>query len=154
MSALVLVALFLQMPGHAQQHKGDEAMLTYLRGQSVVPIFHGWLQNPDGSLTVERWPKGAKDQIVVPPYPGGRRGGLPIVATFHTHPNLGPDYQQEPSLTDTRAVRDDPDLKCAQYQGEFVISKADIYLIRPDGTVATVGDTSALLNLANPNPNS
>ena len=37
-----------QVPGHAQR-KGDESMLTYLRGQGVEPVYSGWLQNPDGT---------------------------------------------------------------------------------------------------------
>ncbi|MBS1252721.1 MAG: hypothetical protein MAG451_01763 [Anaerolineales bacterium] len=44
-----------------------------------------------------------------------------------------------------RAVRDDPDLKGAFYVGEFVISRASIYVIAPDGRVSEVGETQALL---------
>jgi hypothetical protein len=40
---------------------------------------------------------------------------------------------QEPSETDKRAVRDDPDLKGNDYVGEFVISQAVIYLVSPAG---------------------
>jgi len=49
---LVLGALVVfQAPGSAQQsvRHSDEQMLTYLKGQSVTPIYHGWQQNPDGS---------------------------------------------------------------------------------------------------------
>jgi proteasome lid subunit RPN8/RPN11 len=68
-----------------------------------------------------------------------------IVATFHTHPNTGSDYLQEPSETDRRAVQDDPDLKGEFYVGEFVIAQETIYLIAPSGQVSEVGDTKALL---------
>jgi hypothetical protein len=68
------------------------------------------------------------------------------VATFHTHPNPGPDYQQEPSPTDVLAVRDDADLKSANYEGEYVIAAALVYFIRKDGAVETVGSTATLLN--------
>ena len=102
------------------------------------------LESPDGSLTVERWPQGSQNQIVVPPHPGGNRGNRIIVATFHTHPNQEPDFQQEPSLTDIRAVRNDPDLSRVEYEGEYVISRDAIYQVRRDGTVATVAGTRAM----------
>jgi hypothetical protein len=103
------------------------------------------LRYADGSLEIERWPVGAQNQISVPPHLGGRRGNWTVAATFHTHPNPGPDYQQEPSLTDIRGVRDDPDLGHADYEGEFVISADWVYLIRRDGRVELVGETNAVL---------
>jgi hypothetical protein len=105
------------------------------------------LRNADGSLAVERWPRGAQNEILVPSHPGGQRVGLPIVATFHTHPNPGPDYQQEPSLTDIRAVRDDPDLNHPDYEGEYVISREWIYRIRKNGQVELVGETKTVLKV-------
>jgi len=72
---------------------------------------------------------------------------LEIVASFHTHPNTGSDYLQEPSETDNRAVRDDPDLKGEDYVGEFVISQAVIYLISPTGQVREMDDTEAVFTL-------
>ncbi len=72
--------------------------------------------------------------------------GLEIVASFHTHPNTGSDYLQEPSETDKRAVRDDPDLKGEDYVGEFVISQAVIYLVSPAGQVREMDDTDAVLS--------
>src|SRR5581483_2424279 len=69
------------------------------------------LRDATGSIHVDRWPAGQTDGIVLPPRDGGRVGGAEIVATFHTHPNTGGGYLQEPSDTDRRAVRDDPDLK-------------------------------------------
>jgi hypothetical protein len=71
-------------------------------------------------------------------------GGNNIVASFHTHPNTGTDFLQEPSETDKRAVRDDPDLKGLAYVGEFIISRETIYLIAPNGQVRKVADTQAL----------
>lgn len=85
------------------------------------------LRNADGSLDVERWPTGRQNEIYVPVHTRGLRGDRPIVATFHTHPNTGPDYQQEPGLTDIRGVRDDADLSHADYEGEYVISIDWIY---------------------------
>ena len=81
----------------------------------------------------------------MPPHPACRIGGRDIVATFHTHPNTGTDFLQEPTATDRQAVRDDPDLKESCYVGELVISQAKTYLISPNGQVREVADTSELL---------
>lgn len=105
------------------------------------------LRNPDGSLTIERWPRGLQDQIVVPPHEEGNREGLRIVATFHTHPNFGLEFQQEPSLTDIRAVRDDQDLHHPEYEGEYVIARNALYRILHDGRVELLGDSRALLSI-------
>jgi hypothetical protein len=105
------------------------------------------LRNADGSMEVERWPVGTRNEILVPSHPGGRRGDRSIVATFHTHPNPGPDFQQEPSLTDIRGVRDDPELSNPGYEGEYVISSDWIYLIRRNGRIELVGETKAVLNI-------
>jgi hypothetical protein len=67
-----------------------------------------------------------------------------IVATFHTHPNPGADFRQEPGLTDIRAVRDDPDLRHPDYEGEYVVASEALYRIFPDGRVEQVGDTKEL----------
>jgi proteasome lid subunit RPN8/RPN11 len=82
---------------------------------------------------------------LVPRHPGGKRNNLSIVATFHTHPNPGPEFQQEPSLTDIRAVRDDPDLSPPDYEGEYVIASEWIYRIHKNGRVESVGETKAVL---------
>ncbi len=105
------------------------------------------LRDADGLLTVERWPSGMQNQIVVPPHPGGIRSGRLIVATFHTHPNLGVEFQQEPSLTDIRAVRDDPDLDHPDYEGEYVITLEWIYRIRKNGQVERIVQTKAALKI-------
>jgi len=98
------------------------------------------LRDAAGNLSVARWPKGAQDTIILPPRPNCRISGKDIVASFHTHPNTGSDYLQEPSETDKRAVRDDPDLKGAFYGGEFVISTDKVYLITPNGQVSEIGN--------------
>jgi hypothetical protein len=106
------------------------------------------LRNADGSLAVVRWPRGLRNQIVVPPHPGGVSEGRVIVATFHTHPNTGPDYQQEPSLTDRRAVSEDPDLRHPEYEGEYVISVATVYRVHLDGSVEVVGGSREVLGVS------
>ncbi|PYJ97544.1 MAG: hypothetical protein DME23_14990 [Verrucomicrobia bacterium] len=96
-------------------------------------------------MQVIRWPRGAGNTIDVPPHPGCRAEGLEIIVSFHTHPNTGPDYVQEPSETDKRAVRDDPDLKAPHYSGELVISAALLYFVTPTGDVVELGETERIL---------
>ncbi|CAN5453924.1 hypothetical protein BH20ACI1_BH20ACI1_28140 [soil metagenome] len=95
------------------------------------------------NLSVVRWEKGKQNEIVLPPHRNCFIDGKEILASFHTHPNIGRDFQQEPSLTDIRAVRDDPDLKGENYMGEFVVSKDVIYLINPFGEVVGIGKTES-----------
>jgi hypothetical protein len=125
--------------------------LAWLQSQpgSTTPHEEGGfiVQASEGSLAIERWPTGILNKIEVPDHSEGRYRGNLIVATFHTHPNSGPAFQQQPSLTDIRAVRLDPDLRHFEYAGEFVISVAVLYQILPDGVVLELGDTRALLNL-------
>ncbi len=103
------------------------------------------LSDEIGNLSVFRWPKGVQNSIVLPSHPDCKFDERDIVATFHTHPNTGSDFLQEPSETDKRAVRDDPDLKDEFYAGEFVISQEKIYLISPNGQVSEVGYTWEIL---------
>ncbi|MBI5650841.1 MAG: hypothetical protein HZC40_10430 [Chloroflexi bacterium] len=103
------------------------------------------LRDATGTLSVVRWQTGAQDTIIVPPHPNCKIGGNDILATFHTHPNTADEYLQEPSETDRRAMRDDPDLKGRFYEGEFVISQETIYLIAPNGQVSEAGRTREIL---------
>ena len=105
------------------------------------------VRDEDGSLSVRHWQKGLQDTIQVPPHGNCIFDGLEIVASFHTHPNTGNDYLQEPSETDKRAVRDDPDLKGDEFIGEFVISQAVIYLVSPAGQVREMDDTEAAFGM-------
>lgn len=102
------------------------------------------VRDVDRNLSVVRWTKGLKDSIQVPLHAGCKIDGLEIVASFHTHPNTGDDYLQEPSETDKRAVHDDPDLKGSEYIGEFIITQAIIYLVTPAGQVREMDDTQAV----------
>jgi len=99
------------------------------------------LRDSAGDLSIERWPHGQQNAIVVPPHPNCRTNDRDIAATFHTHPNTGSDYLQEPCETDRRAVRDDPHLKGSFYEGEFVISAQTVYLIARTGQVSEVAKT-------------
>jgi len=96
------------------------------------------------NLSVIRWEKGSQNEIILPPHKNCFAHGKAIVASFHTHPNTGRDFQQEPSLTDIRAIRDDFDLKGKFYLGEFVISRENIYLIEPSGLFNVIDKTDEL----------
>jgi hypothetical protein len=102
------------------------------------------LRGPTGNLSVVRWPKGVQNSILMPPHQNCRIGESDIISTFHTHPNTGSDYLQEPGETDKRAVRDDLDLKGELYEGEIVLSQEKIYLIAPNGQVSEVGLMQAI----------
>lgn len=104
------------------------------------------LRGAKGGLDILRWPKGAQSKIVLPPHPNCKIGEWDIIATFHTHPNTGDDFLQEPGETDRRAVKDDPDLQGMEYEGEFVVSQQVIYLITPTGQVSEVGFTSEIFS--------
>lgn len=99
----------------------------------------------EDELSVRLWQAGEENQIKVPEHRGCAVDGLPIVATFHTHPNTGPDYLQEPGETDKRGVRDDAELKGSLYVGEFVVADEMVYLITPGGTVRELDKRSELL---------
>jgi hypothetical protein len=105
----------------------------------------GFVVDSTGDLKVVRWPRGGPDAIDVPTHTGCKIEEAEIVASFHTHPNIGQDYLQEPGETDQRAVRDDPDLKGENYVGEFVVSHEVIYLITPHGQVREIEETGEVL---------
>jgi len=125
-----------------------QAWMDSLPGTSNAHEEGGFvLRDGSGNLRVERWPSGAQRTIVVPPHRGCRIGAEEIIASFHTHPNSGTAFLQEPSQTDKRAVRDDLDLKGASYEGEWVISQETLYLIDPYGSVGVLGRTRDLLGI-------
>lgn len=99
----------------------------------------------DDRLSARRWPPGEGNMIRVPNHAGCAVDGLPIVGTFHTHPNTGPDFLQEPSETDKRGVKEDADLKGGLYVGEIVVTSEMIYLITPGGTVREMDTRLELL---------
>jgi hypothetical protein len=103
------------------------------------------LRDASGILSVERWRKGEQDTIILPAHENCRVGDSDIVASFHTHPSTGSNYVQEPSETDRRAVREDPNLKGTLYEGELVISQEKVYLIETNGQMSEVGNTRDIL---------
>ena len=94
-----------------------------------------------GALSVIRWEKGTNNEIILPRHKNCFVDGKDVIASFYTHPNTGENFQQEPSLTDIRAVRDDFDLKGEFYLGEFVISEENVYWIEPSGQISVFGKT-------------
>lgn len=50
--AVALAIIAFPTSGTAQNigKVGEDASLTYISGQSVAPVFHGWLENPDGTF--------------------------------------------------------------------------------------------------------
>jgi proteasome lid subunit RPN8/RPN11 len=104
------------------------------------------LRDEAGKMSVIRWPRGETDYIFMPPHADCRITDKEIIGTFHTHPNTGLDYLQEPGEADRRAVRDDPDLKGVGYVGELVISQQAIYLITPSGEISEVATTRDILS--------
>ncbi|CAN5641346.1 hypothetical protein BH11PLA2_BH11PLA2_15710 [soil metagenome] len=105
------------------------------------------VKEPTGEYAIHRWPRGTEYYIDPSEHPNCHSDSLPIIASFHTHPNIGTGSQQSPGKADIRAVRDDPDLKATHYLGEFVISNAEIYLVAPDGVVHNVGATGVILRM-------
>lgn len=87
--ALALAVVAFQTPGVSQGlgRTGDDRSLTYTHRQSVVPIFHGWIETPDGSFELlfsyinRNWqeeldiPVGPNNTIQ--PAPFGPDGGQP-----------------------------------------------------------------------------
>ena len=95
-------------------------------------------------IRVERLPSSANDSLSFPHCPNGQHAGQEIVGSFHTHPNTGTEWQQEPSSQDIRLSKVYPETM-GPYQ--FVISRETIYHIDNHGQVTVVGSTSELLNL-------
>ncbi len=105
------------------------------------------LRDRHNRLRVVRWPKGSKEEIVVPDHADCKIGNEEIIASFHTHPNTGRDYAQKPSWLDCQNVRSDRRLKGEHYQGELVLSHKMIYLIKPNGDVLRLGEPRTVIGI-------
>lgn len=103
------------------------------------------VEDDNDERCVIHWPAGSQDELVVPLHEGCRVDEQRIVATFHTHPNTGNHYRQEPGRVDIRAVSGDPDLRASDYVGEFVVSEKWVYLIGQAGEVTQVGTREDIL---------
>lgn len=103
------------------------------------------LRDTAGTIRVSRWPRGTSSEIVVPPHSDYQYEGQAIIASFHTHPNTGRAFRQEPSTMDRWTIRDNSNLKGVDYIGEFVLSKDAVYLVDQRGQVTTVGTNTEML---------
>lgn len=97
-----------------------------------------------GELEVERLSEGGRDSLSYPICADGTYNGKRIVGTFHTHPNTGWDWTQEPSPQDIRLSADYPETMGPH---QFVIGAETIYHIDNEGVVTNVGSTLELLGL-------
>jgi proteasome lid subunit RPN8/RPN11 len=93
-------------------------------------------------LSVERWPQGKGASMQPPISKDGTHNGKKIVASFHTHPNVGPGWKQGPSNADVNFVKNHP--KTAG-NDHFVVSKETVYHIDSKGNVSEAGKTSEVL---------
>jgi hypothetical protein len=112
-----------------------------------IPIEQGGfiLSDPQtGGLQVERLPPAGRDSLTYPICSDGRYNGKLIVGTFHTHPNTGPDWTQEPSRQDIQLSKQFPE---TMGRHQFVVSVETIYHIDNDGVVSEAGRTGELLGL-------
>lgn len=79
----------------------------------------GWIVgHDDGTNTVQRWPDdhATNRGIPVPPRPEGARG------SFHTHPNIGPEWEYGPSGPDWRRFGDVP-----ASEPHYIIARDGVY---------------------------
>jgi hypothetical protein len=55
LGALAVTLVIFQVVGHSQNgnlNGEDDTLQTYTHGQSVVPVYGGWIKNPDGSFNL------------------------------------------------------------------------------------------------------
>ncbi len=102
-----------------------------------------------GLITVIRLPSSARDSLSYPLCPNGLYQGQEIIGSFHTHPNVGKEWRQEPSPQDIRLSKDYPETMGTH---QFVISRETIYHIDNDGLVTVVGRTAEVLKLGTEEP--
>lgn len=95
-----------------------------------------------GDVEVVRLPARERDSLAFPICADGMYRGKQIVGSFHTHPNTGTEWRQEPSVQDIRLSQDYPD---TMGKHQFVIAEKKIYHIDSDGVVTEMGPTRQLL---------
>lgn len=105
---------------------------------------------PTGFITVIRLPSSARDSLSYPHCPNGQYQGQDIVGSFHTHPNTGKEWRQEPSPQDIRLSKEYPETTGTH---QIVISRDQVYRIDNDGLVTVVGRTAEVLKLEIEEPN-
>ncbi len=97
-----------------------------------------------GEVIVKRLPSSERDSLSYPLCSDGKYQGQEIVGSFHTHPNTGKEWQQEPSPQDVRLSKEFPETMGPH---QFVISRDTIYHVDNNGVVSAVGHTADVLRL-------
>jgi hypothetical protein len=95
-----------------------------------------------GELSTARYPSGEGASIMPFISKDGMHNGKEIIASFHTHPNVGDEWDPKPSPADVNFVKN---YTKSVGNEHFVISRDTIYRIGPDGKVTESGETSKLL---------
>jgi hypothetical protein len=92
------------------------------------------VRNADGSLGVERWPRGVGASITPPPRDAnGRYNGKEVLGEFHTHPNPpvdgnGNQWTQGGHAGDWNGIAHE------NYPGEsYIISRDHVWVVSPSG---------------------
>jgi hypothetical protein len=120
-----------------QQSQANDPINRHEEGGYIV-------LSQDGSLGMERWPRGEQSRIVPSPLAADNRyNGKPVVAAFHTHPNPSVDeegrlWEQAPSASDRRWHGR------RKLQG-YVISGSHVYAVDVDGSVSVLGKRDEVL---------
>lgn len=95
-----------------------------------------------GVAKVIRLPARDRDSLAYPICADGMYQGRQIIGSFHTHPNTGTEWRQEPSAQDIRLSLDYSETMGPH---QFVIAREKIYHIDNDGVVTEMGPTQQLL---------
>jgi hypothetical protein len=133
---------------HAEVIDGMRLAYEDSRVGTDNPIEQGGLivrNSTSGALEIVRLPPSGRDQLVYPICADGMYRGKQIVGSFHTHPNTGPEWRQQPSSQDVRLSQEFPETMGAH---QFVIAEETIYHIDNDGVVSELGLTRILLGLS------
>lgn len=121
-----------------------DALLDSRPGTKAPIEQGGFIVRDSGTLrpVVRRLNIGQADSFQIPLCPDGKFQGEQILGSFHTHPNTGPLWQEEPSRQDIRLVTEYPE---TVGRWHFVIGPERTYCIVNDGTVRTLGATDDVL---------
>jgi len=92
------------------------------------------VRNADGSLGVERWPRGAGASIEPPARDAtGRYNGKEVLGEFHTHPNP-PIDETGKAWTPGGHAGDWNGIAAENYPGEsYIVSRDSVWRVSPDG---------------------
>ena len=101
-------------------------------------------------ITVIRLPASAHDSLRFPLCANGLFEDNLIVGSFHTHPNTGSEWRQEPSPQDILLSKEYPETMGPH---QFIVSREIFYHVNNDGLVTEIGRTAEVLKLDTEEPN-